>query len=174
MSTSYARSVTSPAEVAASVNRSIPLSTDTATLVDRMRRHYDDGCFACGRENPLGLHLDDFSLDEGLVSARFDPREEYRGAGTSLHGGVAATALDEMLVWAAILDLRVMSVTAKMEVKYRRPVHVTDPILVRARVDERRGRRLLTSGELLVDDRVCVEASGLYLITSDLAEMGIL
>jgi acyl-coenzyme A thioesterase PaaI-like protein len=109
-----------------------------------------------------------------LVSARFDPREEYRGAGTSLHGGVAATALDEMLVWAGILDLRVMSVTAKMEVKYRRPVQVTDPILVRARVDERRGRRLLTSGELLVDDRVCVEASGLYLITSDLAEMGIL
>ncbi len=174
MSISYARSVTSPAEVAASVTRSIPLSTDTATLVDRMRRHYDDGCFACGRENPLGLHLDDFSLDEGLVSARFDPREEYRGAGTSLHGGVAATALDEMLVWAGILDLRVMSVTAKMEVKYRRPVQVTDPILVRARVDERRGRRLLTSGELLVDDRVCVEASGLYLITSDLAEMGIL
>jgi acyl-coenzyme A thioesterase PaaI-like protein len=174
MSISYAHSATSPAEVAASVNRSIPLSMDTATLVDRMRRHYDDGCFACGRENPLGLHLDDFSLDEGLVSARFDPREEYRGAGTSLHGGVAATALDEMLVWAGILDLRVMSVTAKMEVKYRRPVQVTDPILVRARVDERRGRRLLTSGELLVDDRVCVEASGLYLITSDLAEMGIL
>ncbi|TDI39317.1 MAG: PaaI family thioesterase, partial [Acidobacteria bacterium] len=76
-----------------------------------MRRHYDDGCFACGRENPLGLHLDGFSLDDGVVSARFDPREEYRGAGISLHGGVAATALDEMLVWAGILDLKVMSVT---------------------------------------------------------------
>ncbi len=174
MSISYARSVTSPAEAVASVNRPVTLSKDTATLVDQMRRHYDDGCFACGRENPLGLHLDDFSLDEGLVSARFNPREEYRGAGTSLHGGVAATALDEMLVWAGILDLRVMSVNAKMELKYRRPVQVTDPILVRARVDERRGRRLLTSGELLVDDEVCVEASGLYLITSDLAELGIL
>ena len=139
-----------------------------------MRRHYDDGCFACGRENPLGLHLDGFSLDDGVVSARFDPREEYRGAGISLHGGVAATALDEMLVWAGILDLKVMSVTAKIDLKYRRPVDVTDPILVRARVDERRGRRLLTSGELLVEDRVCVEASGLYLVTANLDEMGIL
>ena len=139
-----------------------------------MRRHYDDGCFACGRENPLGLHLDGFSLDDGVVSARFDPREEYRGAGISLHGGVAATALDEMLVWAGILDLKVMSVTAKIDLKYRRPVDVTDPILVRARVDERRGRRLLTSGELLVEDRVCVEASGLYLVTANLEEMGIL
>ena len=111
------------------------MQTDIATLVDQMRRHYDDGCFACGRENPLGLHLDGFSLDDGVVSARFDPREEYRGAGTSLHGGVAATALDEMLVWAGILDLRVMSITAKMDLKYRRPVLVTDPILVRARVD---------------------------------------
>ncbi|MCZ6630244.1 MAG: PaaI family thioesterase [Actinobacteria bacterium] len=149
------------------------MPTDIATLVDQMRRHYDDGCFACGRENPLGLHLDGFSLDDGVVSARFDPREEYRGAGTSLHGGVAATALDEMLVWAGILDLRVMSITAKMDLKYRRPVLVTDPILVRARVDERRGRRLLASGELLVDDRVCVEASGLYLVTANLEEMGI-
>lgn len=150
------------------------MAVDTATLVDRIRRHYDDGCFACGRDNPLGLHLDDFALDDGVVSARFDPRPDYRGSGTSLHGGVAATALDEMLVWAGILVEKVMSVTGTMQLRYRRPVDVADTIEVRSRLDERRGRRLVVSGELLVDGEEKVAATGLYLVTADLAEMGVL
>lgn len=147
---------------------------DTATLVDRIRRHYDDGCFACGRENPLGLHLDAFSISDGEVTARFDPRPDYRGAGTTLHGGISATALDEILVWAGLLGEHVMSVTGKMELRFRSPVHVTDEIGVRARVDERRGRRITASGELLVGGEVRVEAMGLYLVTAGLEEIGLL
>lgn len=150
----------------------MPLTT--ATLVDRLRRHYDDGCFACGRDNPIGLHLDSFELDDGVVSAEFDPRPHYRGAGRSLHGGIAVTALDEMLVWAGLLTERVMSVTGTMEIRFRRPVGVKEPLRVRARVDERRGRRLKLSGELLVEDEVRVEASGLYLVTATLEELGVL
>ncbi len=144
---------------------------DIAGLVDAVRRHYDDGCFACGRDNPIGLHLDDFHLDEGVVSARFTPRPEYRGAGTSLHGGVAATALDEMLVWAGILTEGVLSVTGNMELRFRRPVHVGEPLVVFARVDDRSGRRLRISGRLSVDDETRVEASGLYLVSAEVAEM---
>lgn len=150
------------------------MTLSLASLVDRLRRHYDDGCFACGRDNPIGLHLDSFRLDEGEVSAVFHPRPEYRGAGKSLHGGIAATALDEILVWAGLLIEHVMSVTGTMEVRYRRPVEVSEPLQVSARVDERRGRRLRVSGELSVDGEVRVEASGLYLVTSTLQDMGIL
>lgn len=140
---------------------------DIAEFVDAIRRHYDDGCFACGRDNPIGLHLDDFSFDEGEVKARFKPRPEYRGTEGVLHGGVAATALDEILVWAGILDERVMSVTGTMELRYRKPLTVDDEITVRSRVDERRGRRMKLSGELLVADEVRVEASGLYLVSAE-------
>lgn len=150
------------------------MTPETAVLVDRLRRHYDDGCFACGRENPIGLHLDDFSLVDGEVGARFDPRPDYRGAGRSLHGGIAATALDEILVWAGILTERVMSVTGTIEIRYRRPVDVSEALAVRARMDERRGRRLRVSGELLVEDEVRIEASGLYLVTATLEELGVL
>lgn len=144
---------------------------DVAQLVDAVRRHYDDGCFACGRDNPIGLHLDDFTLVDSQVSARFTPRREYRGAGTTLHGGVAATALDEMLVWAGILVEEVLSVTGNLALRYRRPVQVDDSIVVTARIDERNGRRLRLSGELAVDEEVKVEASGLYLVTTPVAEM---
>lgn len=150
------------------------MATELDDLVDRLRRHYDDGCFACGRDNPIGLHLDSFSLSDGVVSAMFDPRPDYRGAGQSLHGGIAATALDEILVWAGILGEHVMTVTGRMEIRYRRPLEVTDLVEARAWVDERRGRRLTVSGELRSDGEVRVEASGLYLVTATLEELGVL
>lgn len=141
---------------------------DIGELVDRVRRQYDDGCFACGRDNPLGLHLDDFQLDDGVVSASFLPRPEFRGTTSVLHGGVTATALDEMLVWAAILTHGVMAVTGTFELRFKKPIPMGDTLRVRARVDERRGRRLLCSGELL--DRTGMEmtsAKGMYLVTED-------
>jgi hypothetical protein len=52
---------------------------DVAQLVAAVRRHYDDGSFACGRDNPIGLHLDDYQ-----VSARFTLRVEYRGVADML------------------------------------------------------------------------------------------
>ena len=144
---------------------------DIAGLVEAVRRHYDDGCFACGRANPVGLHLDDFSLTDGQVSARFSPRPEYRGAGTLLHGGIAATALDEMLVWAGVLTEGVLTVTGTIEIRYRRPLDVVDQIVVSARVDKRNGRRLQISGELAVADEPRVEGSGLYLVTTSVEEL---
>jgi acyl-coenzyme A thioesterase PaaI-like protein len=147
------------------------MSEAVAELVDSIRRHYDDGCFACGRNNPIGLHLDGFRLEDGRVSARFHPRAQYRGAGTTLHGGVAATALDEILVWAGILQERVLTVTGTMELRYRRPIDVGDEIVVSARVDERRGRRLKVTGDLRVDGELRVEASGLYLVSVTVDEL---
>ena len=58
-----------------------------------------------------------------------------------------------------------------MEIRYRRPVDVADRILVSARVDERRGRRLKLSGELSADDEVKVQASGLYLVSASVEEL---
>lgn len=88
-----------------------------------------------------------------------------------LHGGVAATALDEILVWAGILSHRVMSVTALLQLKFRKPASTTGSLEVRGRIDERRGRRLLASGEMLLDGAVTAEAEGLLLVTQPLEEL---
>lgn len=140
--------------------------TDIAALVDEVRRHYDDECFACGRDNPIGLHIDDFAIEEGEVHASFNPRPGYRGSGSTLHGGVSATALDEIMVWAGILLEGVMSVTGTMDLRYRKPVTVEqEHIRLRGRVVERSGRRLKLAGALDVDQVTAVEASGMYLVT---------
>lgn len=143
-----------------------------ADYVDAVRSHYDDGCFACGRANPIGLHLDDFGLEDGEVSAVFTPSEHFRGAGETLHGGVAATAMDEILVWAGILNHQVITVTGTMELRYKRPVMVDETITVTARVDDRSGRRVRASGELKVSGEARVTGSGLYLVSGDLGHLG--
>lgn len=139
-------------------------------FVERVRREYD-GCFACGRDNHFGLHLDGWALDaDGYTTASFQPRPEYRGAGDSLHGGVAATALDEALVWAGILSEGVLTVTGTLDLRFRKPLTIHRLITARARVEERRGKRLTISGHLDAGDGPAVEGRGLYLVAMALTD----
>ena len=142
-------------------------------IVDSLREHTGNGCFACGLANPIGLHIDGFRQREGDVLAGFTARRELQGIIGSLHGGIAATALDEILVWAGIIQEEVLTVTARLEIRYRRPVgNLHGPIRLRARVDERRGRRLTMSGELDPGDgAAAVTASGLYLVSHTVADL---
>lgn len=144
---------------------------DVERVADRLRRRYDDACFACGRSNPIGLHLDGFSLKDGQVTAWFEPRPEYRGVENSLHGGVVATALDEILVWASVLTHGVVALTATLNLRYRRPTRPQGRYKLQGRVDERRGRRLVLSGELLDGSSVAVSAQGLYLADEDVSHL---
>lgn len=117
------------------------------------------------------MHLDDFTWDGVTVTGSFAPRHEYRGAGDVLHGGIAATAIDEISVWAGILGEGVLTVTGRLELRYRSPLTVHDPILARASVDERRGRRLVISAALHTGDRVAVESNGLFLVSRDMHDV---
>lgn len=149
----------------------MPPSPQLAARVEAVRRHFGESCFACGRHNPLGLQLQGFDLVDGEVHAAFTPRPEYGGAGDTLHGGIAATALDEVLVWAGIVCEDVLTVTGTLELRYRRPIRIGGELRLRGRVDERRGRRLRCSGELWVEGEAAVTASGLYLVSHPIDEL---
>ncbi len=138
-----------------------------AAAVEAMRGAYAH-CFACGRENPMGLRLDGFARDGGDVVAGFRPRPEYAGFHGVLHGGIVATALDEIMAWAAIMVEGVFSLTGTMELRFRRPAEVATDYELRGRVDERRGRRLLLSGEMNAGGKSVAEGSGLYLVRNEL------
>ncbi len=147
------------------------MSPDVAAVVDRVRAAYGNHCFACGPDNEIGLHLEFLDLADGVVSARFAARDDFRGAHQLLHGGIAATALDELLVWAGILVEDVMTVTGTLDLRFRKPVEVGGFITGQARVVERSGRRLRLSGELVIDGRSAVEAQGLYLVTTAVSDL---
>ncbi len=119
-------------------------------------------CFGCGRHNPLGFHLE-FERDGGDVVASYTPRREDSGYPGLMHGGLATLLLDEAMGWAMYVD-RVFAVTARMQTRFRRPVTLDRPLLVRGRIERTRGRRIEVSAELYDEDgKPVVEASGLFL-----------
>lgn len=134
----------------------------------------EGGCYGCGDDNEVGLGLVWLPVDrtprEGRVSptltALFTPRPEHRGAPGILHGGLAATALDEcMAALSHALD-DLATVTATLELRYRRPVPLDGSAV---RIESWRDRaqpraRNKVHGRLLLSDgTLAVEATGLFL-----------
>ncbi len=134
--------------------------------IEQVRQSFGETCFACGRDNADGLHLSDWDWSNGKATAVFRPRPEHVGAADNLHGGLAATVLDEAMVWAGILQERVLSVTATLDLRFRKPLVVSDTITATGWVEERRGRRLRLSGTLDAGAGTAAEASGLYVVSS--------
>ena len=99
--------------------------------------------------------------------ATFVPQRHHRGMPGYLHGGLAATALDETMASIGLVLHDQRCLTATLELRYRKPVALDGrSVTVEAwRSDERGGRRRYhVQGELRDHDgRVCVEARGLFL-----------
>lgn len=122
-------------------------------------------CYGCGDDNPIGLGLDFSRSGDGIASV-FRPRPEHQGAPGFLHGGVAATALDETMAAVGWVLDQVHWVTATLELKYRRPVPLDGaPLRVEAWREAATGspRRRRCFGRLvLADGTVAVEGTGIF------------
>jgi acyl-coenzyme A thioesterase PaaI-like protein len=123
----------------------------------------NEGCFGCGPANPIGFHLAFEEHPEGGVLARFVFRPEHQGWDGVVHGGLVSVLLDEAMAWAASSST-VMYYTARMEVRYRRPVPVHAPLVVRGWVLSKRGSRLETRAEVQSNGgEKLAEATALFL-----------
>lgn len=102
---------------------------------------FDDGnCFACGPENPIGMHLHFERDPEGDgVLCRCTLSANYQGWRGIAHGGIVMALLDEAMAHAAGFAGH-RGVTASVNVRFRKPVPLEAPIEVRGRVTwQRRG-----------------------------------
>ncbi len=80
-----------------------------------------------------------------------------------MHGGLVAAVLDEATGLVATY-YRFPSVTARLLVRYRRPVPINAALSVTSRVERERGRTTTVAGELRgVDGEVLAEARSAYL-----------
>ena len=78
-------------------------------------------CFVCGEANPFGLRLRS-ETDGKLVRATFIPRPEHIGFKGVVHGGLIATVLDEIMVWACAVTTRRFAFCAEMNVRFLNPM----------------------------------------------------
>ncbi len=127
-------------------------------------------CFVCGRENPVGLHLTFYEDREAAqVKAPLHIPETYQGYPGIAHGGILATILDETSGRAIMLgEEGVFWVTAKLELRYRRPTPTETPLTAVGWVVERRSRSATVAGEIRLEDgTVTAEATAVVVRPSD-------
>ena len=145
----------------------IPLSDERIT---RLRATYDH-CFGCGSQNAIGLRLDDFTQTDVGVEVPFTPARDFNGFHGVVHGGVIATALDEISAWSAIVAEGVFVFTAKLDIRYRAEARIGDTFVLAGTVTQRRGRRLLIDAKMRNGDTVVAQSSGLFVVAETVDDL---
>ena len=129
----------------------------------------DHNCFACGASNPIGMRLA-IELGEGTASTVWEPGPDFVGWEETVHGGLLATLLDEVMAWAPS-SFDSWAVTAEMSIRYRSPASPGERLTARGWVTERRRRIYQVQGEVRgADDRLIAEATGRFLGASPSAK----
>src|SRR5512142_1421973 len=108
-------------------------------------------CFVCGIENPAGLHMRFYETgaDPVRVIADYTVRARYQGYPGVVHGGIVAAMLDEVTSRTIFRgDPPRFVVTARLSVRYRKPVPVETPLRLTGRVVEDKGRIINVAGEI--------------------------
>lgn len=121
----------------------------------KLRQPTSLGCFACGRNNPVGLHLEWFNnYDENQVETTFTLDDNYSSYPGTMHGGIIATILDETSGRAILLDndFNRLMVTLKMEMVYKKNTPTNTPLKAVGRVLKDSGSRAQVEGEIILPD----------------------
>ena len=131
---------------------------------------YHGWCFVCGPENPHGIGITMFVDDDGVLTSEFTLNEAHQGPPGHTHGGASAAILDEVMglvVWSAGHQV----VAANININYRKPLPLHQPLLAEARITEVGERKIISVGEIkLADSTVAVSGSGVYVIAPHLFE----
>jgi uncharacterized protein (TIGR00369 family) len=121
-------------------------------------------CFACGKDNPQGMHLK-FIYDEErkCFTCNFRLSKRFTGPPGYCHGGIIATILDDAM--GKLNKLRqVLAVTAELKVNYLRPVPLNVPLRAESRELRVRGRRHFHLAEIMnADGKVLARGRGLFI-----------
>ena len=89
----------------------------------------DDGrCFVCGPYNAEGLHVR-FETEGNGVRAQITLPPRFQGWRGTAHGGVVMMLLDEAMAYACGAQGE-RGVTASMQLRFRGPVPLGEPIVV--------------------------------------------
>ncbi len=123
-------------------------------------------CFVCGMDNRFGLKSRFYELENGELMAIFTPAKEHQSYPGRLHGGIAATILDETIGRAIMIACsdNIWGVTVNFSMRLRKPVPLDGEIRVVSRVIRDEKRFFKGTGEVLLPDgSVAIEAEGKYL-----------
>jgi uncharacterized protein (TIGR00369 family) len=121
-------------------------------------------CFVCGESNPIGLKLR-FETDGRIVRTRFTPRREHIGFKQVVHGGLIATVLDEIMVWACVAQTKRFAYCAEMTVRFQSPLRPGQETIAIAELVANRRDKIFEVKSELKDSagKILATAAGKYI-----------
>ena len=127
-------------------------------------------CFVCGSENPHNFGIHWYVDEKGVVTSEFTLTLAQQGPPGHAHGGASAAILDEVM-GAAVWQAGYTVAAANLNINYRVPVPLGQPLSTKGYITRRNGRKLYAHGEIyLPDGTVAVAGRGLYIIAPQLFE----
>lgn len=109
----------------------------------------DNGCFACGKANPIGLKLE-FVIEGDEYVTYFTPRKEHQGWHGIVHGGIISTVLDEVMA-RSVYTAGHNAVTGEITVRLKRPAQIGQRLRVAGKM-ESEDRRVIHTSAKITDD----------------------
>ena len=126
-------------------------------------------CYGCGTLNENGLQIKSFWAGEDVVCA-WRPQPHHIGHPGILYGGMIASVVDCHCIWTASAHAhrragiemdgtpRFLYVTAALQINYRKPVPIEQPIQLRAHVVEFGERKAIVKCTVVTDGVLCADA----------------
>ncbi len=120
---------------------------------------HTQSCFVCGDSNPRGLNIRS-ETDGKTVRTRCAFPAEHVGFKETVHGGLTATVLDEIMTWACAVQAKQFAYCAELNVRYLHPIRPEQPVVATAElITNCRGRLFEASAEIR-------DAGGILLATA--------
>jgi len=126
-------------------------------------------CFVCGEKNDFGLHARFFETDANELVALINPSEQHQGYPGRMHGGIAATILDETIARSICngKDEQLWGVTLELKTRFRKPIPLGQELKVVGRITSEGTRSFEGTGEIILPNGdIAVSAEGKYLKVS--------
>ena len=123
-------------------------------------------CLVCGLHNEPGLQAAFYELESQQLVGIFTPRNHQQGYPGRLHGGIAASMLDETIGRAIRLTHgdAMWGVTIELNTKFRKPIPLDESLTTIARITKETKRHFEGDGAILLPNgRVAAEGRGRYL-----------
>jgi uncharacterized protein (TIGR00369 family) len=119
---------------------------------EEMKLETNGNCFVCGGKNPNGLRLS-FEIDKEkqTLKTTFVPGPTFQGWDGIVHGGILSTLLDEAMA-KLVYELGYEAVTATLEIRFKKPASILEPIRVYGEVTEVSKRLIRAKAYLSKED----------------------
>ena len=131
-----------------------------------MANNGNNYCFACGKKNPIGLHLN-FEFVDDVLTAKKTLTKEYQGFDNIAHGGIVATLLDEAMGNYIIQKYNEQAVTGRIAVRYHHPTPIGEELTITSKPEsQRRNIISMTSKITAADGTVTAEATAKFVVVS--------